>query len=112
MRALGPRIERRTWPPETIEPEQTMLSSASPRRAFVTFFGEHEFRRRKVRLISADRPVLVVHVQQRIDRDQVHVGFVVGVERADVAPVGILLAVFVAERKRRTRDALSMIEPE
>ena len=98
-RVLVPRIERSTVPPETIEPWQTMLSSAWPRRAFGALFGEHELRRRKVGLIGADRPPLVVHVQQRIDRDQVHVGLEIGVQRAHVAPVGVLLAVLVAERK-------------
>ena len=36
---------------------------------------------------GVDRPVVVVHVEDRVDRDQVHVRVVVGVERADVAPV-------------------------
>ena len=44
-----------------------------------------------------DRPVAVVEVQDRVDLDQVHVGLVIGVERADVAPVGGLLAVLVTE---------------
>ena len=82
-----------------MQPWQTMLSSAWPRRAVRPLLGEDELRRRQVRLVGADRPIVVVHVQLRIDRDQVHVGLVVGVQRADVAPVGLLLAVLVGERE-------------
>ena len=92
-----------------IEPWQTMLSSASPRRPSAPLFAEHELRRRQIRLIGADRPVIVVQVEQRIDRDQIDVRFVVGVERADVAPVGVSLAVLVVERKREHR-CVSMID--
>ena len=60
--------------------------------------GEDELRRRQVGLIGADRPAMVVQVQLRIDRHQVHVGLVVGVQRAHVPPVGVLLAVLVEER--------------
>ena len=49
--------------------------------------------------------MVVVHVQQRLDRDQLDVGFVVGVDRADVAPVGVALAVLVEKRKRVARGS-------
>src|SRR5437588_12559969 len=45
----------------------------------------------------AQRPGLVVQVENRRDADQVHVGFVIGVEGADVAPVERVLRVFVGE---------------
>ena len=70
------------------------------RRAAAIVRLEHELRRRQVRLIRAHRPVVVVQVEQRIDGRQLDVGLVVGVDRADVAPVGVLLAVLVAKRKR------------
>ena len=43
--------------------------------------------------------MLVVEVELRIDVDEVHVGLVIGVDRADVAPVGVAFAVLVAERE-------------
>ena len=61
------------------------------------FLGEHEFGRRELPLVGADWPVLVVEVEQRVHGDQVHVGFPVGVQRPDVAPVLDRLAVLVAE---------------
>jgi hypothetical protein len=42
-------------------------------------------------------PGLVVEVEDGRDRDQVHIGFVVGVHGADVAPVGGAGLVFVHE---------------
>ena len=68
------------------------------RRAPAVPLGVHELRRRVRRLIGVDRPVPVVEVQDRVDLDQVHAGLEIGVERADVAPVGGALAVLVAER--------------
>ena len=51
------------------------------------FLGEHELRRRRLRLIGAERPFRIVEVELRIDLAEVHAGFEVRVERADVAPV-------------------------
>ncbi len=95
----GRGSNRSTWPPEMIEPWQTMLSRAWPRAASTAVSAKTNFGGGKVGLIGADRPVLVVQVQLRIDGDQVHVGLVVGVQRAHVAPVGVLLAVLVEERE-------------
>ena len=66
-------------PPETIE------SMAWPRRSSLV---EGEFGGRIGIAGGAQRPLAVVQVQRRADRAQVHVGFVVGVDGADVAPVG------------------------
>ncbi len=49
---------------------------------------EHEFRRWQLLLVGPDRPVAVVQVELRHDVRELHVGFPVGVDRADVAPVG------------------------
>ena len=38
-------------------------------------------------MAGVDRPLVVVEVEDRVRRDEVHVGLVVGVERAHVAPV-------------------------
>src|SRR5262245_15383777 len=61
--------------------------------------AEDEFGWGEVGLEGADGPDFVIEVEERIDGDQVHVGFVIGVERAHVAPVGIGLASFVAKGK-------------
>ncbi len=57
---------------------------------------EHELRRRQRIRVRQDRPLHVVEVEDRLDRDQVHVRVVVGVERPDVAPVAL-----VARRRAR-----------
>src|SRR5437867_2784251 len=49
--------------------------------------AEDELGRRQVWLHGADRPDFVIQIEQRIDADEVHVGVVVGVKRADVAPI-------------------------
>ena len=95
MRTSGPRIERCD---AAAGDDRARADDAVQGAAAAVLLGEDELRRRHVGLIGADRPVLVVHVQVGIDGDQVHVGLVVGVERAHVAPVGVLLAVLVAER--------------
>ena len=46
-----------------------------------------ELRRRQLRVVGEDRPLLVVEVEDRVDGDEVHVRVVVGVDRPDVAPV-------------------------
>ena len=61
------------------------------------FLREDELGGRLLRDVGADGPALVVEVELRRHRHQVHVGFVVGVERAHVAPVARLLGVEVAE---------------
>src|SRR6266550_3910676 len=48
-------------------------------------------------LPGTERPVLVIKIEHRRDADEVHVGFVVGVEGADVAPVEGVLGVFIDE---------------
>ena len=48
--------------------------------------------------LRQDRPLPVVEVEDRVDRDQVHVGVVVGVQGPDVAPVA---AVAVGRRRAR-----------
>src|SRR3712207_5833028 len=47
----------------------------------------HELRRGPGRDVGEDRPALVVEVERRDRRAQVHVGVEVGVQRADVPPV-------------------------
>ena len=44
--------------------------------------------------------MVVVQIELRLDLGQLDVRLVVGVDRADVAPVGVLLAVLVEKRKR------------
>ncbi len=60
------------------------------RHARVAGILEHELRRRQPVGLREDRPVVVVEVEDRVGRDQVHVRLVVGVERPDVAPVAAL----------------------
>ena len=67
------------------------------RRAGASGFGEHKFRRRILALVGADRPVGVVQVEHRRHRHDVHVGFVVGLQRPHVAPVERFLLVLVDE---------------
>ena len=52
--------------------------------------GEHELGRRQRVVPGQDRPLAVVEVEHRVDRDEVHVGLPEGVERAHVAPVAVL----------------------
>ena len=61
------------------------------------FLREDELGRRLLGDLGADRPVQVVQVELGDDVDQVHIGLVVGVEGADVAPVADLLGIDVAE---------------
>jgi hypothetical protein len=46
-----------------------------------------ELRGRVGLVLGVDRPVVVVEVEHRVDRDEVHLGVVVRVDRPDVAPV-------------------------
>ena len=93
--AQGDRILRKDLAPRDDRP----LADDRVERGAAAVGGRvDEFGRWHRRLIGVDRPVAVVEVEDWIDGDQVHAGLIVGVERADVAPVGPLLAVLVAER--------------
>src|SRR5262249_53405567 len=59
--------------------------------------AKDEFGRGQLRLMGADGPIAVVKVQDGVHFNEVHVGLEIGVEGADVAPIGFLLAVAVAE---------------
>ena len=75
-------------PPETSE----LTACAAPAVLVV-----HELRRRRDLAVGPDRPVAVVEVERRHDVGQVDVRLPVGVDRADVAPVGL------APRRRSAR---------
>ena len=66
------------------------------RVAHALLVGEHELRRGQRLLPGEDRPLAVVEVEHRVDRDQVHVRLPERVERPDVAPVAA-----VARRRAR-----------
>ena len=57
--------------------------------------GEHELGRRQRLVPRQDRPLVVVEVEHRVGRDQVHVRLPERVERPDVAPVA---AIAIASR--------------
>ena len=78
-----------------IQPPQTMESSATPMRPPWIVLGEDKLRRRKLALIGPNRPMLVVQIEQRIHRHEVHVRLPIGVERPDVAPVFDVLLIRV-----------------
>ena len=59
--------------------------------------GEDELRRRRLRLVGAQRPLRIVEVELGVDLAEIHVGVEIGVERADVAPVLRRLLVLVVE---------------
>ena len=73
------------------------LSTTAP------FFCEHELRRRRLWLVGTQRPFRIVEIELRVHLTQIHAGFVVRVERSDVAPVlrGFLVLVVEAVRKHR-----------
>ncbi len=85
--------------------------------AAAAFVGEDELRRRRLHLVRAQRPLRIVEVELRVDVAEIHVRFVVGVERADVAPVLGVLLVLVGEpvgvdrhaRDQRRDDVLAEI---
>jgi hypothetical protein len=60
-------------------------------------FGEYEFCRRQCARNSANGPLVVVQVKHRVHAHQVHMGFVVGVQRAHISPVTYLLLVLIHE---------------
>ena len=89
-------------PPETITPEQTIESYAAPERpgsSRTNFAGGSE--PGNVRIGH----VVVVEVEDGVDRDQVEVRVVVGVQRPDVAPVAALAG-------RDPRDAVALEVPD
>ena len=59
--------------------------------------GENKFRGRVLMDPGTQRPGSVVQVENGRHAHQVHVGFVIGVERADIAPVQSVFAIFVDE---------------
>src|SRR5580692_1526889 len=67
------------------------------RGAHAVFLGKDELGRRVLALVSADGPVVIVEVEDGGDGDDVHVGFVIGLERAYIAPVESFFFVFVDE---------------
>lgn len=60
-------------------------------------FGEDEFGRGILALMGADGPLFIVEVENRRDGDDVHIGFVVSLDRANVAPIQSFLLVLVDE---------------
>ena len=60
-----------------------------------------DLRRRQRRMARVHRPLVVVEVEHRHGREQVHVGVVVRVERADVTPVALLALVLAGHDVRR-----------
>ena len=50
----------------------------------------HELGWRKVDLLSEDWPLVVVEVEHRHDRNEVHVGVEVGVDGSNIAPVAVV----------------------
>src|SRR5260370_6396746 len=59
--------------------------------------GKDKFCRRILVLPGAQRPGSVVEVENGRHADEIHVGFVVGVERADIAPVESVLGAFTVK---------------
>ena len=80
--------ERRTLEPETMQPPETIVLIADAAAALEIV---DELGRRGELDIGPDRPALVVEIERRDDVGEVDVGLPVGVDRADVAPVGFLL---------------------
>ena len=69
----------------------------------------HELGRRQLRLVGPDRPAGVVQVELRDGGGEVDVGVPVGVDGADVAPVGLgAVALADAAQVERVRDRLRL----
>src|SRR3712207_7802922 len=78
-------------PRSTLFPYTTLFRSHRVERvADAALVLEDELRRRQRLRQREDRPPLVVEVEHRVDRDEVHVGVVEGVEGAHVAPVATI----------------------
>ena len=84
----GPRIERST---DSTRDDRAgaQHAVADPRRGAIRAVAE--LGRGQRELQAVDRPLVVVEVEGRHRQEQVHVGLVVGVDRADVAPVAPLV---------------------
>src|SRR5277367_6422882 len=67
------------------------------RDAHARGIGENEFGGRILLLPGVQRPAFVIEVEDRGDGDQVHVGFVVGLDGADITPVRFFFFIFVAK---------------
>src|SRR5256714_120976 len=67
------------------------------RHAHALRIGEDKLCRGVLVLPGAQRPGTVVQVEDRRHADQIHVGVVVGVQRAHVAPIQSIFAVFIDE---------------
>ena len=78
-RTPGDRTEWSTIPPAMIAPIDRIDSVDVP--------PCDELGAGVLRQAGVDRPLAVVEVEDRVDRDEVHVGLVVGVEGPDIAPV-------------------------
>src|SRR5580700_652870 len=59
--------------------------------------GENKFRRRILLLPRVQRPALVIEVENRRDRNQIHVGLVIGLDGADIAPIRFFFFIFIPE---------------
>src|SRR6056300_897688 len=57
--------------------------------------SKDEFGGRKLSLVGADGPGLVIQIQEGVDIDKIHVGFVVSVQGANVSPILHLFFVFI-----------------
>ena len=62
-----------------------------------TGLGKNKLRRRVLPLMRADRPVLLEQVEHGRDRCDIHIGFVISLKRAYIAPVEGFLAVLIDE---------------
>ncbi len=58
---------------------------------------KNEFRGRILLLPGVQRPAFVVEVENRRNGNQIHVGFVIGLDGADIAPVRFFFFIFIAE---------------
>ena len=71
----------------------------------------HELRRRRDLAIGPDRPAAIVEVEIGNDVGQVDVGVPIGVDRADVAPVGLgLLARAHAGLREMVRHRFAVLD--
>ena len=89
------RADHVTTREDRTEADDAVVRLAAP--STITRLVEHELRGRQIGVIGSDWPDVVVHIEQRIDGDEVHVGVEVGVERSHIAPIGVGLSVFVQE---------------
>src|SRR5262249_17563794 len=79
--------------------DHAIMRLTATRVLAIAFVEEDKLGGRQLRLVGSDRPLAIVQVQDWIDLDQVHVRLVIGIQRADIAPVGDRLAVLVTKAK-------------